>query len=241
MQVSSQLECPVQCGRLLACFQQALGHDLPNKLVALQGIASLLEQEATSDIGAEARDCLKRVIDLTRQVHAEVNALADIGRACRTPGSLVPVNLEDVWTEALATVKYHYPGRLEVHADSPLPTLLMPREAARRVLLELLQFTARRASACGSLRVQRSCCSGSASTLLALQDDGPALTQTECKQLFTPTLPPDREPRDALGLFLARLLAEGWGGTLELSAPGAGGCLCTLEIPHSPQETVSGP
>ena len=36
--------------RLLACYQQALGHDLPNKLVALQGIARLLEEELAEDM-----------------------------------------------------------------------------------------------------------------------------------------------------------------------------------------------
>jgi K+-sensing histidine kinase KdpD len=240
MQLSPQLECPAPCKRLLACYQQALGHDLPNKLVALQGLASLLEQEATGDIGEEARGCLERLVAITRQVHAQVNALADVGRCWRALGSLVPVNLDDLWTEALATVKYHHPGRLEVHADAPLPTLTLPREAARRVVLELLEFSARRASESGPLRVQLSCSQGPASTVVALQDDGPPLSRIESEQAFAPALPPQGDPGSALGLFLAQLLAEGWGGTLELSAPAEGGCLCTLEIPHAPLEAVSG-
>src|SRR5262245_53669331 len=132
--------------RLLGAYQQALGHDLPNKLVALQGLAGLLEQECGGSLAGEARACLERLITLSRQLHSQVNTLADVGRTCRAPGPVVPVSLDELLAEVQASINYHRPGRLALSSDGPLPTVLLPRPAARRVLLELLEFGARRAA-----------------------------------------------------------------------------------------------
>lgn len=215
--------------QVLECYQQALGHDLPNRLVALQGLASLLQQDLGPTIDGEARACLERLVAIPREVHAQVSALADVGRTCREPGPLAPVSLDDLLAEAQATVNFQCAGRLTVSAAGPLPAVLLPREAARRVAVEVFQFSARRAAADRPLRVRASCVQPApGTTTLLLHDDGPALERAECAQAF--------EPAQGLGLFLARLLADGWGGSLELSGPAGGGCLWSIVIPHLPLE-----
>ena len=44
-----------QLERLLGCFQKALGHELPNQLVALQGLARLIEMEQADRLDEEGR------------------------------------------------------------------------------------------------------------------------------------------------------------------------------------------
>src|SRR5712691_8274059 len=85
--------------RLFACYQQALGHDLPNKLVALQGLARLLDQELGGQLSGVAAECLQRVVGLTRQVHEQISALAELGRACRQTTLAGPSDLKTVWDE----------------------------------------------------------------------------------------------------------------------------------------------
>src|SRR3954453_685971 len=88
--------------RLLACYQQAVGHELPNLLVALQGTARLLEQDAGDRLDPETRTGLTQLADLAGRVHDFVAALADGGRACRRVELAEEVALEDVCREAAA-------------------------------------------------------------------------------------------------------------------------------------------
>ena len=56
-----------QLERLLGCFQKALGHELPNQLVALQGLARLIEMEQADRLDDEGRAHLLRLADLARR------------------------------------------------------------------------------------------------------------------------------------------------------------------------------
>src|SRR5262249_35917259 len=108
--------------RLLACFQQAVGHELPNLLVALQGTARVLEQEAGDRLDAETRSGLLRLGDLAARIHQFVVALAEVGRTCRRVEPLAEVSLEDVCREAAAEVSWLCP-RPAVRYDmlQPMP------------------------------------------------------------------------------------------------------------------------
>src|SRR5689334_5074425 len=89
--------------RLLACYQEALGHQLPNHLVALQGLARLLEEAEAGRLGPEGRTYLGRLAALARQVDDTVRALAEVGRVCRDACG-GPTDVADVAHEAGAEV-----------------------------------------------------------------------------------------------------------------------------------------
>lgn len=223
--------------RLLACFQQVLGHDLPNKLVALQGLARLLEQDLAGKVDDDARASLERLAGLTRQIHEQVAALADVGRTCRRADAPVTVAVADVWAEVRAEVQWTSGGRpLRLDVVEPLPTVTAPRENLRRVLLELVRDALRRCPVVQPLRLQLSAV-GTHS--LELLDDGPAQTRPE--QLFQPRPEAAQGSVAGLGLFLARLLAEGWGGTLVQETPTQGGCRFRLELPGPPAKLETEP
>ncbi len=68
---------------LLAALQQALGHDLPNQLIAVQGLARLLELEQGERLSAEGRDYLARLAAAAARAHALVAELAGLVRQAR--------------------------------------------------------------------------------------------------------------------------------------------------------------
>src|SRR5262245_60700475 len=92
--------------RLLACYQQALGHELPNQLVALQGLARLVEADAGERLDEEGRACLVRLADMARRAHAFVAELADVGRTVRKAEAPAEVSLEELCREAAAEVNW---------------------------------------------------------------------------------------------------------------------------------------
>src|SRR5262245_37101959 len=83
--------------RLLACIQCALNHDLPNQLVALQGLVQLLEAEEKGRLGSEGMDFLLRLGASARRTLDTVVILRDLHKL-----TTVPLNMERVSLDALA-------------------------------------------------------------------------------------------------------------------------------------------
>ena len=217
----------LQAQRLLACFQHALGHELPNHLVAIQGMARLLEQDAAAVLAPDDRACLLRLAQSAQRAHVLVVALADMGRACRKRDPAVAVALEDLWHEATAATNWLCPGH-SVRYDvlGPLPRVVVPPAAGRRVLVEVLQHALRRTAPGQPLRIQVT----AVATEVQIRDDGPAPTSLQQQQAFDPLIAATGDPA-ALGLFLARQLAENWGGDLRIEAGTERGCVALIQFP----------
>jgi signal transduction histidine kinase len=209
--------------RLLGCYQHALGHDLPNQLVAIQGLARLVQQEAGESLGPDTAALLDRLADQARRAHALAAALADVGRACRMAEPPAPVALGELCREAAAEANWLCPdGGLRYDETQPLPTLRLPPVAARRVFVELCLHAARRAPEGRPVRVEVGAEAGACGTVVRVRDDGPAPPLPWPEQAFEPP---------SLGLFLARQLVEGWGGSLRAEAANGAGCTFLVTLP----------
>jgi two-component system OmpR family sensor kinase len=211
-----------QVEKLLDCFQKALGHELPNQLVALQGLARLLEAEKGSQLDEEGRACLDRVASLAQRVGQLVRALADLDRLCRDPEPATAVSLAEAAGEAVAEVKVLYPGSLiEYHLQDRMPVVTLPRRALHQVLLQLLRNAAQAAVPSRPLRIDVGARTRSDGVVLWVADDGRGLTEMQMRQLFEPFA--GSAGGMGLGLFLVRQLVAAWGGAVCVySEPGQG-------------------
>jgi signal transduction histidine kinase len=218
--------------RLLACYQQAVGHELPNLLVALQGTARLLEQDAGDRLDPETRTGLVRLADLAGRVHDFVAALADVGRTCRRVERAEEMALAEVCREAAAEAGWLCPRpALQYDMLQPMPKVVLPPGAARRVFVELFLDAARRAVPEQPIRIEVSARDTPEGTEVRVEDDGPAPGFLRLEQAFDPFAgPPDQGP--SFGLFLARQLVESWGGTLRLEPTAAVGCRAVVTVPQ---------
>lgn len=90
--------------RLVGALQVFVGHDLPNQLVAIQGLARLIEQSG-EELGGEGRDLLNRLAALAQQANARTRRVAEVGRLLREPAWGEPLALDDAVAEAVAQVK----------------------------------------------------------------------------------------------------------------------------------------
>ncbi|HXG10237.1 MAG TPA: HAMP domain-containing sensor histidine kinase [Gemmataceae bacterium] len=221
-QIRRRLE---QAERLLNCFQQALGHELPNQLVAIQGLLRVLALEERDRLGPESREYLERVTAAARRVHELVRALAELGRTARDDQPAETISLAEAISEAAAEVKLLYPDyRIEYDFSHPAPALTVPRPALHRVLVQLLGHASRAGTPDRPIRVRVGARSTDAGVEFWVADDGVGLSPAQQRQLFEPFAGPDRpEGAGELGLFLVRHIIEGWGGTINVrSEPGQG-------------------
>jgi signal transduction histidine kinase len=221
--------------QLLACFQTALGHELPNQLVVIQGFARMLTEGAAQT--DEGRALLGRLADVARQVDETVRRLADLGRLCREvergPLTGAGVLLDEVAREAIAEVNLmcNGPG-VEYHVQEGLPLLPVSRRPLHQVLVQLLRNAAQsRLAEQEPLRIEV----GGAGSAFWVRDNGPGITGVAAGQLFEP-FAGHAGRGTGLGLFLVRSVVARWGGAIHLRSEAGTGTTVTITIPQAPGE-----
>jgi len=209
-------------GSLLAFLQLALGHELPNQLLAVQGLGRLLELEAAEQLGAEERDYLQRLSVAAQRAHETVHALADLVRAVRSPRPALPIILPEIIREAVAEVRRSTPG-LAVRYQFPEhgPAWHLPALALRQVVIHLL-----RALAPGPDQPLEI---GAAEQQFWLRAAGYVPLRPE--KFFEPAAAGRSGAAFGLGPSLARQIVETWDGTVTLQTDGQEGCTVVVAFP----------
>jgi signal transduction histidine kinase len=207
---------------LLACLQEALGHGLPNQLVAAQGLARLLLEEQGPRLDAEGRDLLGRVAALSREADCAVRTLAEVVRACREPPA--ETDLREVAREAAAEAEL-LPGGASIGYDfqGTLPPLRVPRRALYQALAQLLRNACQAGVAGRPLRVTVGARPADGGAEVWVEDDGSGLTPAQLQELADTLAGRRGATGPGWGLYFVRQVAAAWGGAVRAwSEPGRG-------------------
>jgi len=209
---------------LLACFQQALGHELPNRLVSVQGLARLLLLDQAERLDDEGREYLQRLANSIRQADELVRSLAELGRLLRDPGPSVLLDLAEMTAEAVASIKVLYPEReIEYHLGRDLPVLSLPRKQCQHLLTLLFRQALEATPGDRPVRLEVDAVRVAGGVDVWVADNGPGLTEAELRQRFDPFARGSEGLGQGLGLFPVRELVAAWAGTLTVrSEPGEG-------------------
>lgn len=210
--------------RLLTCYQQALGHELPNQLVAIQGIVRILEEDE-EQLSESSRPWLHRLTQIIERAFKLSQQVAELGKALRHPKITETVPLDQIWDEVLIELRVLVPDRTyHSTVNTTLPELQCSHYCVHRVMLELLLFSARRIEKDQQLTLAISATKADNNQWsICLSCDGPLLCSAEKRLLFHPFSTINQDDSPDLGLFLSQLLVEGWGGELRLqSRPDSG-------------------
>ncbi len=213
---------------LLACLRRALGHEVPNQLVAIQGLVRLLNEEEGARLGADGRDYLGRVAAGARRLHALAAELAGLVRLQEAAPVPERVDFAEAVAEVAAELKQLDSGLTLVY--DPLrsaPSLAVSPSAFRRVLLLLVRHLAA-AGPAGGRRVELRCATADGRAVARVVVEGTPLTAARRERLFEPFAEPGET---GLELFVARRLAEAWGGSLRLDEDTGAGTAFLLDAP----------
>jgi signal transduction histidine kinase len=199
--------------RLLAVLQKGLGHELPNQLIAVRGLARLLELEEGDRLSAEGRDYLARLAAGAAKAHALVAVLAEVARLGK-PAAAEPVDFAGLAAEAIAEVKQLADGRpAEYHVPEQTLVLTAPRAALRKLLVLLLRRTPLAGAGNCPARIEVSIRPKGSQAEIRVMGDGASLPNEATDRLFDPF---GDEGGIGLDLFLVQQLAEGWGGSVRV-------------------------
>lgn len=217
-------------GRYLRDFAASLSHEFKTPLAGIRGGIELLQDHGSSMKDAERTRFLSNMEGDADRLSRLVSRLmelakADMGKAsgdARTALEPVLARLSDAHGSAAFAIRTALP--------EALPPLAMEEGALETVLATLIE-NARQAGAT-ELAISAELTDGTAR--IALHDNGPGVPEADRIQVFDPFFTSKREAGGTgLGLPIARALAQGCGGDLELLESDGGACF-VLALPVAP-------
>jgi signal transduction histidine kinase len=220
--------------RLLSLLQKALGHELPNQLIAVQGLARLLETEA-DHLSDDGKEYLQRLAAAAQRSHEMIRALADFLRALRAGKPGTRVSVADVVRESAAELNVLHPGRT-VSYDFPEtgPYVLVPAVVVRQIVGHLLRNALQAGSPEDRVRIEVGARQTENTVELWVRDNGPGLSAEQQQKLFEPFACRDNAlPGLGLGLVLARQLAENWGGAIGVQSEAGQGTTISVKFDNA--------
>jgi signal transduction histidine kinase len=229
-------------GRLLESLRHALAHDLPNQLLAVQGLARLVLEEQGERLDPAGRELLERLAAAARRADESARSLADLVRLVRLAGHEEEVALAPVVREAAAGVNLFFPGSaIEYHVEDGLPSLRVSRFALHQLLVQLLRAAARTARPGTLLHVEVGAASTPEGIEFWVADDGTGLSPDQVRQL-SDLAPGGRglTTGNELGLALVCQVVAGWGGSLRVRSRPDEGTRFTVRVPDHCERTEGG-
>ncbi|AMN79959.1 MULTISPECIES: sensor histidine kinase [Pseudomonas] len=199
-----------------------LGHALKTPLAVLLSAASSDALKDHPELGKLLRDHLEQV---QHRLNRELNRARLAGETL--PGALFDCEKELPGLLAILNMIHGEHLDLSSHAA---PGLQLPWD--REDLLELLGNLLDNACKWADAEVRLTVTEAEHSYLLAVEDDGPGIPETQRDQVFSRGTRLDEQIHGhGLGLGIVRDIVEVWGGVLQLQESDLGGLKVLIELP----------
>jgi hypothetical protein len=228
--------------RLWELLRPTLSHDLPNMLVALQGLLQMLRQEETNRLSSGGLEYLKRLSALGQKLQGMVTTLRQLSRLSgAAPAEEIAV--AEMLRELAAACKQLLPrAHVIFHSSLKVPHVHAPRLLLHQSLLEITRLLAAQAPP-GDLHCFVASRRGNGEvelTIGAWTDSLP--TSFNEARTPVPAPRPGASPRgldynlfgpeNRLGLVLIEEMARNWGGRAETFDVPAQGKWIRVTVPE---------
>ena len=217
-----------------------LAHEIKNPLAGIHGALEILREDASADEdNAELYDEMIKELD---RVNDTLQTL--LGSARPSPTRLARIDLSGLLREVHRLME---PGlrrknvRLEMDiAAGPLDAQVDSTKM-RQVLINLIQNAAEAMDSEGGTVTLRASGlpQGVGGTILAVQDDGPGIAESQQRKIFDPFFT-TKFSGTGLGLAIARSLIEQHGGSLELESSSNEGSTFYILLPSADSSSEDG-
>jgi signal transduction histidine kinase len=220
-----------EVGENVAC----LAHSLKNAVHSLRGFASLFEQQLPEGGGLPRnnqaaleglRYSAGRLEEIARHILSPAGSRQSVHPREPAPSA---AEIRQVVDETFADVSVSHPEiRWDRDCGSEMRSLGLPPAALREILLVLLRNAAEATNARGEVTLATSRDNGSFS--LQVRDNGRGADVEDLELLFKPGYT-TKASGSGYGLFLARRLAEAYGGSLTATREPKHGMTFSVRLP----------
>ena len=217
----------------LEAFSYSIAHDMRAPLRAMQGFASILEEEHASQLDSVATAYLHRISSAASRLDHLILDILDYSKIVRGELTLGPVDLHRLVREILASYPQFDPSRVDIVVEGLLPVVLANNAAMTQVLSNILtnavKFVAPGVRPRVRIRaedVQKDQAFPDGAVRLWVEDNGlgiPRQAHSRLFEIFTRFEDPDLYEGTGIGLAIVKKAVERMRGTIGVeSEPGKG-------------------
>lgn len=223
-------------------FMGVLGHDLRSPIGAIMMSAQFLLQTLELAPGAEVKS-ISRILSSAKHIKAMVLDLLDVTRT-RLGGSLplecIPMNLADTCQAAIDEARaFHPDSTFELHLTGDLCGT-WDKNRMGQVLSNLMENAIRYAPT--GTPVTLSAIDEEMQVVLMVHNSGKPIPESAQRRIFEPLVREERGDSTqgglGLGLYIANLIANGHGGSINVDSNEARGTTFTVWLPRDALPTA---
>ncbi|HZZ56280.1 MAG TPA: ATP-binding protein [Opitutaceae bacterium] len=123
----------------LEAFGSSVSHDLRGPLRYIDGYAQAVLEDGTTQLSAESREYLRKIVDRAARMHTLINVLLEFSRLNRQALQPERLDLAQLAAEVFAELKAENPDRdLRLKLVGPVPASQADRLLGRQVMVNLL-------------------------------------------------------------------------------------------------------
>ena len=200
-------------------------HDLSNPLAALRGGLSMMDDRTLTDDDREMLQIARRQSDKMKALIGDVLAIFRREVDAMMPATALPVDAGAVLRQSADALRlYARDNEVTLSVDLPEHPLSVIAEAERleRALLNFIENAIRHSPAGGTVRL--AAYEDGSFIRMSVEDEGPGVPPEARRTLFQRFTSGGPSPGKAgLGLYVCRLSAESWGGSVGYEDREGGG------------------
>ncbi|OAQ53369.1 hypothetical protein HTG_07780 [Natrinema mahii] len=204
---------------LLAYLNDLLRHEVLNSSQIIGGHATLLRSECDREDVHDRLETIEHESDDLVGVIEDVRAMLDANRG---PQSGTAVDLVAVLEAQLAACRARFDDA-DIEADLPDTARVSANEGVEWIFKNILENAVEHNE--GEARVRVTAETTPRSVVVRVADDGPGIAEADRETLFE-----RRSTNHGLGLYLSRILANRYGGSVELRETGPDGSVFAVTL-----------
>jgi signal transduction histidine kinase len=214
-----------------------LSHDLKSPIFSVDGFSDLLLADYADKLDEEGQDFLRRIRSSAQQMKKVLDEMSHIVKLLSRPNARRPTPLREIVEEVILKCNYQIEeGGTKIDLPDDLPTVTVDpekmREAISAIFANALFFNDRPK---GERTIAIDCNVDPDGYRICIKDNGIGIDPRYTAQIFDLGLKLDksRGGGPGYGLYLARRIIEGQGGTISVDAlPDEGSSFC-FTIPRA--------
>jgi len=227
--------------RALAQMAGSIAHEFNNILVSIRGYADLALIGVPQDL-AKVREDLQWIQSGVKDAAHAVRRLQHLYRRADDLSDLVPVQVDDLASEALAMTQLLWQDRLTAQGQNLAvntrfaapPLVLGNPDELRRILARVIANAIDAMPTGGTLTVASGC--DAAWSFVTVSDTGAGVVSDLPEKVFEPFFTTEMDADDGLGMTMSMNILERHGGELSVDSKPGEGTTFTLRLP-----ALSGP